>query len=227
MGGRGQGQDHRPPRQGARLRRALPGRAQRRPHGRRQRRDLRPPARPVRRVLRPRDASDRQWRGGRSEAPRRRDRPARGARHQLPPAVPVEPRPPDLPVAPGARRAVRGSPRRRQDRHDVEGHRAGVRRQGAQGRAAGRRPARSCRVPGAVGSDRQVRERHDRRPRRRAARRRGSDRPLCRRTGRAPGAARHRHGDAVARGGRPRPPPPAWRAPRRRSSTSTTAPIRS
>ena len=48
----------------------------------------------------------------------------------------VEPRPPDLPVAPGPRRDRRGDARRRQDRHDAQGHRPGVRRQGPPRRAS-------------------------------------------------------------------------------------------
>ena len=42
-------------------------------------------------------------------------------------------------MAPGPRRHRRGDARRRQDRHDAEGHRAGVRRQGPPRRAARRR----------------------------------------------------------------------------------------
>ena len=54
-----------------------------------------------------------------------------------------QPRPPDLPVAPGVGRVGRGESRRRQDRHHAEGHRAGLRRQGPPGRAPRRRRARS------------------------------------------------------------------------------------
>ena len=57
-------------------------------------------------------------------------------------AAGVEPGPPHLPVAPGARRHRRGDARRRQDRHDAEGHRPGVRRQGPPRRAARRRRRR-------------------------------------------------------------------------------------
>ncbi len=46
----------------------------------------------------------------------------------------VESGPPDLSVAPGPRRDRRSDARRRQDRHDLEGDRPGVRRQGAAGR---------------------------------------------------------------------------------------------
>ena len=53
-------------------------------------------------------------------------------------AAGVEPGPPHLPVAPGARRHRRGDARRRQDRHDAEGHRPGLRRQGPPRRAARR-----------------------------------------------------------------------------------------
>ena len=53
-----------------------------------------------------------------------------------------QPRPPDLPVAPGARRDRRGAARRRQDRHDAEGHRPGLRRQGPPRRPPRRRRAR-------------------------------------------------------------------------------------
>ena len=48
-------------------------------------------------------------------------------------AAGVEPRPPRVPVASGARRDRRDRPRRRQDRHHPQGHRPGVRRQGAAG----------------------------------------------------------------------------------------------
>ncbi len=43
----------------------------------------------------------------------------------------VEPSASDLPVAPGPRRDRRGDARRRQDRHHAQGHRPGLRRQGA------------------------------------------------------------------------------------------------
>ena len=54
-------------------------------------------------------------------------------------AAGVEPGPPHLPVAPGPRRDRRGDARRRQDRHDAEGHRPGVRRQGPARRDPRRR----------------------------------------------------------------------------------------
>ena len=141
VGRRGQGQGHRPAGQGARLRRALPGRSQRRPHRRRRRRALRPAADPERDPLRPRRAGHRQRRRRRPADAVRRDRRARVARRLVRPPAGVEPRPPDLPVAPGPRRHRRGDARRRQDRHHAEGHRPGLRRQGPAGRPARRRRA--------------------------------------------------------------------------------------
>ena len=58
----------------------------------------------------------------------------------------VEPRPPHLPVAPGAGRDRRGDARRRQDRHDAQGDRPGVRRQGPPRRRTRRRGRRPRRV---------------------------------------------------------------------------------
>ena len=131
----------------------------------------------------------------------------------------------DVPVASGPRRDRRGHARRRQDRHDPQGHRAGVRRQGAAGGDPRRRGARARIVSRAVAERARRREHADRTGGWRADRRRRRRRPF-RRTRREAGAVRERHGRPVARA--------RWRAvrsscskaPRRRSSISTTAPIR-
>ena len=138
-----------------------------------------------------------------------------------------QPGPPDLPVAPGARRAVRGRSAATPDRHDAEGHRPGVRRQGPPRGRPRRRGARPRRV-----------------------RRRGQGRapsPTTREIvalggepldvdelverfaelGRAPGPVRHRHRATCCTTRSTPATTCCWRAPRRRSSTSTTAPIRS
>ena len=87
----------------------------------------------------------------------------------------------DLPVAPGARRDRRGGARRRQDRHDAEGHRPGVRRQGPPRRASApvtcstRRVRRPRSRPAPSPRTREI----DRR-RRRAARRRRDRRAVQR-----------------------------------------------
>ncbi len=143
VGRRGQGEDHRPARQGAHVRGALPGRAQRRAHRRRRRPALRPPARAERCAVRARRTGDRQRCGRRPADPVPRDRRARVAGDRVRRSAGVEPRPPDLSVAPGPRRDRRGHARRRQDRHDAERHRAGIRRQGAAGRDPCRRGARA------------------------------------------------------------------------------------
>ena len=79
VGRRGQGEDHRPARQGAHVRGALPGRAQRRAHRRRRRSALRPAARAERCAVRARRTGDRQRRGGRPADAVPRDRRARVA----------------------------------------------------------------------------------------------------------------------------------------------------
>jgi adenylosuccinate synthase len=80
------------------------------------------------------------------------------ARHLVCRAEGVEPRPPDLPVAPGPRRHRRGDAGRRQDRHHAEGHRPGLRRQGAPGRhpcRRGGRPRRFADVGAGAGGRRE------------------------------------------------------------------------
>ena len=139
----------------------------------------------------------------------------------------LEPGPPHLPVAPGPRRDRRGAARRRQDRHDAEGHRAGLRRQGPAGRACG--PA-TCSTSAsfadhvkarAVAENREIEARRRRAARRRRDRRavHGARRPPRARTSTDTVALLH---DALAA----RPARCCSRARRPRSSTSTTARIR-
>ena len=103
-----------------------------------ERREVRAAADPERGALRPRHPGDRQRRRRRPADAVPRDRRARGARRVVRRPQGVESGPPDLSVAPGPRRDRRGDARRRQDRHDAEGDRPGVRRQGAAGRRARR-----------------------------------------------------------------------------------------
>ena len=225
VGRRGQGQGHRPARQGARVRRALPGWPQRRAHRRCRRRALRPAAHAERDPLRPRHPGHRQRRRRRPADAVRRDRHADRPGHLVRPAPRVQPRPPHLPLAPGPRRHRRDDARRRQDRHDAQGHRSGLRRQGPPGRHPRRRRARSGRFAElvrarAIAENRQLTDD--------GAEALDVDEVVSTfdALGAAAGPVRHRHGQPAAR--RPGRPAPTCcsKAPRRRSSTSTTAPIR-
>ena len=208
------------------LRRALPGRPQRRAHRGRRRRAVRAAADPQRHPVRPRHPGDRQRRRGRpADAVQRDGHASRRRGVVVRPAAGVQPRPPDLPVAPGPRRVGRGDARRRQDRHDAEGHRPRLRRQGPPRRRARRRRARSRRV------------------RRRTSRPAPSPRtPSSCDAGGEPLDVDEIVERFATLGARLAPyvvdtvsllhdaldraSTCCWRAPRRRSSTSTTAPIR-
>ena len=152
-----------------------------------------------------------------------------GEGRRLQPAPGQRQRPPDPAVPPGARRAHRAPARQEQARHDQARHRPGLRRQGAARRPARAGPARPEDLP--------------REARRRCSRRRTRSWPRsttgcrCRPT-RSP----TRYLDELAPPARAAtsPTPSTWcttrsrpastccsRARRPRSSTSTTAPIRS
>ena len=189
-------------------------------------RALRTAAHPQRRAVPAHHSGHRQRRGGRPAHAVQGDRHAGEPQHQLRQAEGQQPVPPHLPVAPGARRALRSRARRRPHRHHAEGHRPGLRRQGAS-----RRPARggSARPrplrPFGEGAGGRAQQR-DRRAGRRAARHRRRRRPV-RRARRPPGAVRVRHRRDAARVARPRRRACCSKARRRRSSISTTARIRS
>ena len=142
--------------------------------------------------LRPRRPGDRQRRRRRPADAVRRDRHARVPRRRRARACRCRAAPTYLPVAPGPRRHRRGDARRRQDRHDAQGHRPGLRRQGPPRRAPRRRRARPGAFADHVRGPRRRREPRDRAGRRRAARRRRDRRPL-RRARRPPRAVRRRH----------------------------------
>src|SRR4029453_3836945 len=111
MGRRGEGQVHRPPRQGDARGRPLPGGPQRGPHAGGRRRELRPPAGAQRRALRPHRPGDRQRRGGRPGGAARRGRRAHPARHRLLAAAGVVESPPGAALPPADRPGDRAAPR--------------------------------------------------------------------------------------------------------------------
>ena len=160
VGRRGQGQAHRSlgPRDGHGG--ALPGRPQRRPPDRGQRRGLRPPARPERDPLRPHHADDRQRGGGRPGRPAgRAGQPGRqGRRHQ--PHGGERQRPPDHALPPGARPGDRAVPGQERPGDDQAGHRPGLRRQGVPGRPPGPGPLRPQDLPPEARRGAQGEERH-------------------------------------------------------------------
>ena len=93
--------------------RALPGRAQRRPHDRGRRRGVQAPARAERRPLPLGHAGHRQRRRRRPRGAHRRARHARDEGHRQPARAPVGQRAPDHAVPPGARPRDRALPRAR------------------------------------------------------------------------------------------------------------------
>ena len=225
VGRRGQGQGHRPARQGARLRRALPGRAQRRAHrrrgGERYALQLTPSGILYDHVI-PVIGN-----GVVVDLPTLFDEidTLDLSRHLVRSPPRLQPGPPHLPVAPGPRCHRRDAARRRQDRHDAQGHRPGLRRQGPPCRHPCRRRARSRRFSELVRAraDRREPPAHRRRWRGARCRRRRRARstpsaPAWRRTSPTPSACSTT----------PWPPAPtsSSKGPRRRSSTSTTAPTR-
>ena len=130
MGRRGQGQGHRPARRARGPRDPLPGRQQRRPHDRSQRREVGLPPDPVRDPLPRQAVRDRQRRGDRPEGPHRRaGEPARPRDRRLRPAHQRQ-RAPDHALPPDARLGGRGAARQAPDRHHPPRHRPLLRRQG-------------------------------------------------------------------------------------------------
>ena len=129
VGRRGQGQGHRPARGPRRLRGQVPGREQRRPHGRHRRRELRPAPAAVRGAVARRRPGDRQRRGDRPAGAAGRDRRAGRPRRGLLQAARLGQRAPDHAVPPGAGQGHRAVPGQRADRHHRPRHRPGLRRQ--------------------------------------------------------------------------------------------------
>ena len=124
VGRRGQGQDDRLPGRADRDGRPLPGRRQRRPHGRHRRRGLQAPPDAVGRALPAHHVGHRQRRRRQPGDAHRRAGHARRARHRRR-ARPGQPqRARDHAVPRGPRPGERGAARRRQGRHDRAGHRA-------------------------------------------------------------------------------------------------------
>ena len=186
---------------------------------------LRPPVAAVRHPLRPRGAGHRQRRGRRPRRAPGRDRLVDRRGHRLQPAAGQRQRPPDPSLPPGDGFPDRAAARPQQARHHAPRNRAELRRQGAAGRPARAGPARSEDLPPEAGPGPQGEERRPRPGLQPAA-------PGCR--------ARSPSGTSASwrRGSRRTSPTPStwctrpskpastscWRVPRRRSSTSTTAP---
>ena len=142
MGRRRQGQDRRPARAGVGRRLPLPGRAERRPHGDRRRRDVQvPPAAvrdPLRQGERPRRRLRRRPRGA-----ARRDRRPRGRGDSASSRCKISgQRAPDHAVAHRDRRREREAARQAPDRDDAARDRSRVRRQGGADRDPRPGPAR-------------------------------------------------------------------------------------